>query len=112
MNVRHPKADVGRVLFALADPTRRSIVERLGRRPLSVTALSGPLGVTLTAVRQHLHVLEASHLVRTEKVGRVRVCRVEPEGLNVLKGWVESQQAMWARRLDLLADILREGDTV
>jgi DNA-binding transcriptional ArsR family regulator len=103
------KPDVGRVLFALADPTRRLIVEQLGRGSSTVTALSEPLGVTVTAVRQHLHILEGCRLVRTEKLGRVRTCQIEPEGLDTLVGWVDRQRLMWARRLDVLGDILNEG---
>ncbi|MGE0443346.1 MAG: ArsR/SmtB family transcription factor [Gemmatimonadales bacterium] len=102
-------ATVGSVLTALADPTRRSIVERLGRGPQSVTALAEPLGVTLTAVRQHLHVLEDCRLVRTEKVGRTRQCRVEPAGFLVLSQWVTAQRSLWERRFDRLAAILDEG---
>ena len=105
-----PAPDVGPVLFALADPTRRSIVERLGRGPQSVTALAEPLGVTLTAVRQHLHVLEDCRLVRTEKTGRTRQCRIEPAGLRVLSRWLDAQQSLWERRFDRLTAILAEDE--
>ncbi|HTF89220.1 MAG TPA: metalloregulator ArsR/SmtB family transcription factor [Planctomycetota bacterium] len=104
------KEDVGRVLHALADPTRRSIVERLARGPLSVSALAGPLGVTLTAVNQHLHVLEKCRLVRTEKTGRVRSCRIEAAGFGVLTSWVDAQRSIWEARLDRLGDILNEEE--
>ena len=74
------KVSIDRVLHALADPTRRTIVDRLSRGPLSVSRLATPLDMTLTAVAQHLQVLEDSRLVHTEKVGRVRTCRQKPNG--------------------------------
>jgi DNA-binding transcriptional ArsR family regulator len=106
------KPDVGTILSALADPTRRLIFEQLGRGTCSVTSLSEPLGVTVTAIRQHLHVLEGCRLVRTEKLGRVRMCQIEPEGIETLVRWVDRQRSRWARRLDLLGDLLNEGDDV
>jgi DNA-binding transcriptional ArsR family regulator len=104
------KPEISRVLVALADPTRRSIVERLARGPLSVSALALPLGVTLTAVNQHLHVLEKCRLVRTEKTGRVRSCHVETAGFDVLTGWVDRQRSIWEERLDRLGEILNEEE--
>ena len=101
-------AQVARVFHALGDPTRRAIFERLGERPHSVSGLAAPLEVTLTAVMQHLAVLEESGLVRTEKVGRVRTCRIEPQGFAVLERWVGDQRGMWERRLDRLGDFLAE----
>jgi DNA-binding transcriptional ArsR family regulator len=104
--------DVNRVFHALGDPTRRAIVERLGKRgPLSVSALAEPMGITVTAVNQHIRVLEDCRLVRTEKVGRVRSCRVEPAGFSVLSRWIDSQRSIWERRLDRMAAMLAEqGD--
>lgn len=104
------KPEISRVLVALADPTRRSIVERLARGPLSVSALALPLGVTRTAVNQHLHVLEKCRLVRTEKTGRVRSCHVETAGFDVLTGWVDRQRSIWEERLDRLGEILNEEE--
>ena len=97
------------VLNALGDPTRRAIVERLARGPQSVSALAAPLGVTLTAVGQHLQVLEESGLVRTAKVGRVRTCRIDAAGFSALEKWIGDQRSLWERRLDRLGGVL-EGD--
>jgi DNA-binding transcriptional ArsR family regulator len=87
---------------ALADPTRRAVVERLCAGPASVSELAKPLAMSLPAVMQHLAVLEASGLVRSQKVGRVRTCRVEPKALQGLERWVAERRAMWERRLDQL----------
>jgi DNA-binding transcriptional ArsR family regulator len=95
-----------KVLQALGDPTRRAIVERLARGPLSVSALAAPLGITLTAVAQHLQLLEQCGLAATEKVGRVRTCRIATAGLDVLDRWIREQRPLWERRLDNLAAIL------
>ena len=86
------------------------MVERLSRRPLSVSHLAAPLGITLTAVAQHLQVLQQSGLVRTEKTGRVRICRVDPAGLTVLEQWLAHQRSLWEERLDQLGDLLDEDD--
>ena len=103
-----PKVNVDRVFQALGDPTRRAIVEMLSERPLSVSQLATPLGITLTAVVQHLQVLEESGLVYTEKVGRVRTCRIETAGLSALEQWIADRRSMWERRLDKLGDLLNE----
>lgn len=99
------------VFHALGDPTRRAMVERLSRAPLSVSMLAEPLGITLTAVVQHLQILEASGLVHTEKAGRVRTCRIDTAGLLVVEKWVSDRRSMWARRLDKLGDLLAESDS-
>jgi DNA-binding transcriptional ArsR family regulator len=93
---------------ALADPTRRAMVERLSRGPASVSELARPLAMSLPAVVQHLHVLEASGLVRSEKVGRVRTCRIEPEALRTAEQWIIERRTSWERRLDRLGDYLAE----
>lgn len=93
---------------ALADPARRMMVERLSRGPTSVSELAQPLAMSLSAVVQHLQVLEASGLVRTEKVGRVRTCRIDPTALRTAEEWIARRRAMWARRLDRLGDYLAE----
>ena len=103
------KVKVDRVFHALGDPTRRAIVEKLSKGPLSVSALATPLDITLTAVVQHLQVLEESGLVRTEKIGRVRTCRLETAGFAVLEQWVRDRRSMWERRLDRLGDLLSES---
>jgi DNA-binding transcriptional ArsR family regulator len=84
---------------ALADPTRRVMVDRLSRGPASVTELARPLAMSLPAVVQHLQVLEASGLVRSEKIGRVRTCRIEPEALQTVEHWISERRTSWERRL-------------
>jgi DNA-binding transcriptional ArsR family regulator len=101
-------ARLDRVFHALAEPTRRAMVERLGAGPSSVSELAKPFDVTLAAVVQHLQVLEQSGLVRSEKVGRTRTYRIEPAGLHVAAQWIAERQAEWERRLDRLAAILGE----
>ncbi len=91
---------------ALAEPARRVMVERLTRGPASVSELAKPLDMSLSAVMQHLHVLEASGLVRTEKTGRVRTCRIEPQALKAAEAWLNAQRMMWEKRLDRLGDYL------
>ena len=95
-----------RLFSALADPTRRAIVERLSRQPASVKDLAAPLDMSLPAVMQHLQVLEASGLIRSEKVGRVRTCRVETSALATVEKWVAARRATWERRLDRLGAFL------
>jgi DNA-binding transcriptional ArsR family regulator len=107
-------AALDRAFQALADPTRRAIVERLARAPTSVSELARPLAMSLPAVMQHLAVLEASGLVRSEKSGRVRTCRVEPDALGRAEQWINQRRTEWESRLDRLGDYLstlaREGD--
>jgi len=91
---------------ALADPTRRIMVERLSRGPASVSALAEPLAMSLSAVVQHLQVLEESGLVRSEKVGRVRTCRIEPSTLRMAEQWITERRAVWERRFDRLGALL------
>ncbi len=95
-----------RVFHALADPSRRVIVERLCRGPASVKELAQPLAMSLPAVLQHLQLLEASGLVKSEKTGRVRTCRIEPIALSVAESWIAEQRALWEGRLDRLEDYL------
>ena len=84
------------------------MVERLSRGPASVSELAEPLAMSLPAVVQHLQVLEASGLVSSEKVGRVRTCRIEPAALRTAEQWIGERQASWERRLDRLGDYLAE----
>lgn len=107
-----PKArvDINRVFDALGDPTRRAIVDRLLERPLSVSALATPLEITLTAVGQHLQVLEESGLVRTEKIGRVRTCSLEPTGFLALQDWIKEHRSSWERSLDRLGELLTDSE--
>jgi DNA-binding transcriptional ArsR family regulator len=85
---------------ALADPTRRGLVARLSRAPASVSELARPLRMSLPGVMQHLKLLEASGLVRSEKKGRVRTCRIEPAALAAAESWIAEQRAVWEARLD------------
>jgi DNA-binding transcriptional ArsR family regulator len=96
------------VFHALTDPARRAMVERLSRSPASVSELARPLAMSLPAVMQHLDVLEASGLVRSEKIGRVRTCRVEDTALKAAEDWIAKRRAVWEQRFDRLADYLAE----
>jgi len=96
------------IFHALADPARRIIVERLSQGPASVTELAKPLAMSLPAVVQHLQVLEASGLVRSEKVGRVRTCRIEPVMLSTAEQWISQRRTSWEHHLDKLGDYLAE----
>ncbi len=93
---------------ALADPTRRAMVERLSRGPVSVSDLARPFAMSLPAVMQHLAVLESSGLVVSEKVGRVRTCRIEPVALSEAEAWINQRRSEWERRLDRLGNYLNE----
>jgi len=101
---------IDRVFHALGDPTRRSIVERLSNGPISVSQLAVPLAITLAAVVQHLQVLERSGLVRTEKSGRVRTCRIDTAGLGLLEQWIHQRRAQWEKRFDQLGELLDAED--
>lgn len=95
-----------RVFQALADETRRTMVARLVRGPASVSELAKPLAMSLPAVMQHLQVLEACGIVRSEKAGRTRTCHVEPAVLRAAEDWIVAQRTVWERRLDRLGDYL------
>ncbi len=96
------------VFQALVDPSRRSIVEQLIQKPASVKELAQPLTMSLPAVMQHLGVLEACGLIRSEKVGRVRTCHIAPAGLRVAEDWLNGQRSAWEHRLDRLGVLLAE----
>ena len=104
------KANIDRVFHALGDPTRRAMVERLSKGPISVTQLAEPLAITLAAVVQHLQILEESGLVHTEKVGRIRTCRIETAGLSVVEQWINDRRSTWERRFDRLGQLLTDPD--
>jgi DNA-binding transcriptional ArsR family regulator len=93
---------------ALADPTRRGMLARLSRAPASVSELAQPFRISLPAVLQHLQLLEASGLVRSEKKGRVRTCRIEPKALAAAESWIAEQRALWEGRADRLEAFLDE----
>ena len=104
------RSQVGPVFQALADPTRRGLVERLSSGPASVSELAEPLPMSLSAVVQHLGVLEAGGIVTTKKVGRVRTCQLDPDALDVAGSWIAGQQAAWQHRLDRLGAFLTETE--
>jgi len=104
------KPQIDRLFHALGDPTRRAILDLLSRGPTSVTRLADPLGITLTAVAQHLQILEESDLAHTEKLGRVRTCRIEPAGFSLLEKWIRDHRTHWERSLDRLSELLNEED--
>lgn len=98
--------DLDTAFLALADQTRRGIVERLAHGPASVSDLAKPLPMSLPAVMQHIAVLETAGLVRSEKVGRVRTCRLEAARLNEVETWINRQRQEWNARLDRLTAYL------
>ena len=100
--------DVNRVFHALSDATRRQMIERLSEGPVSASELAKPLGVSLAAVVQHLQLLEACSLVRSEKIGRTRLCRMEPAGLRAVEQWISDRRAQWERKFDRLGDLLAD----
>ena len=97
-----------RVLHALADPTRRAIVERLSRGSVSVSKIAEPLDMTLAAVAQHIQVLEQSGVISTRKQGRVRTCQLQPRALDIVDRWIAQRRSMWERNFDQLGEILNE----
>jgi DNA-binding transcriptional ArsR family regulator len=107
-NSAYAPAPVDLLFAALADPSRRLMVDRLACGPATVSELARPLAMSLPAVVQHLHVLEASGLVCSEKVGRVRTCRIEPSGLRAAEDWVTERRRSWEERLDRLGEYLAE----
>jgi DNA-binding transcriptional ArsR family regulator len=104
---RGPQDEIDRLFHALGDQTRRRMIEMLSERPHSVSALAGPFGITVTAIAQHLRVLEEAGLVRTEKLGRVRSCQIEQKGLTQIQQWLGDRRSTWERRLDDLSDMLK-----
>jgi DNA-binding transcriptional ArsR family regulator len=95
---------------ALSDPTRRRMVERLVRGPASVSELARPLPMALPTVVQHLKVLEDSGLVRSEKKGRIRTCRIQAKQLGAAQNWLDKQRALWEARFDRMDAIVMELD--
>jgi DNA-binding transcriptional ArsR family regulator len=101
------QAPLDRAFQALADPTRRAMVERLSRGPASVSELKRPLVMSLPAVMQHLAVLETSGLIVSQKSGRVRTCSVDPAALAEAERWIVERRMEWERRLDRLGEYLQ-----
>ena len=100
------KLDLDRVFHALADPGRRSMLERLSAGPASVSELGTPLSMSLAAVLQHVQVLEASGLVRSRKVGRTRTCMIQPAVVRSAESWLAERRELCERRLDRLGEYL------
>ena len=100
-----------RTFAALADPTRRAMVDRLAQGPATVSELAGPLPMSLPAVMLHLKVLEDCGLVKSQKAGRVRTCRIEPQMLSEAEKWVSERRRMWERNLDRLGAYLDQTKT-
>ncbi len=94
--------DLSLLFHALADPTRRSILTRLGQSPASVTDLAEPTGLRLPTVMRHLSVLEEAGLIITSKDGRIRTCAIVPEALGPARTWLDEQRAIWESRLERL----------
>ena len=101
--------DLDRVFQALADPGRRLMVERLSHGSASVSELAKPLAMSLAAVLQHVQVLEASGLIRSQKVGRTRTCSIDPVTLRSAESWLSERRSLWERRLDRLGDYLADA---
>lgn len=97
-----------RTFHALADPHRRQMLETLAAGPMSVSELARPLPMTLAAVVQHVHVLEASGLIASRKTGRVRVCEIKAGAVRTAEQWLTARRTVWERRLDRLGDVLDE----
>jgi DNA-binding transcriptional ArsR family regulator len=102
--------NIDHVFHALGDATRRAMLERLTDRPMSVSLLAEPFDMSLAAVMQHLQILEEAGLVNTEKVGRVRSCRIESKGLDLAVKWLGARRPEWDRRLDRLGALFEERD--
>ncbi len=101
--------DADQVLNALGDGTRRALIGILAQSPASVSDLANALSVTKTAVGQHVAILEACQLVASEKNGRVRMCRIDTRGIDILQGWIDARRGSWESRLGRLGDVLGEG---
>jgi DNA-binding transcriptional ArsR family regulator len=104
------KTQLDNIFHALADPTRRAIVERLSAGPASVGELAKPLTMSLAAVVQHLQLLEGCRLIASTKQGRVRTCRIEPKTLETLETWLDQRRRHWVRVFDRLAAVLDDQE--
>jgi DNA-binding transcriptional ArsR family regulator len=107
---QHADPSLDLMFQALADPTRRMMVDRLSRGPASVSELAKPFDMSLPAVVQHLQVLEHSGLVKSEKVGRVRTCSIDPGAMSLAEKWINDRRIHWEQRLDRLGEFLAAGD--
>jgi len=102
--------DLDLMFQALADPTRRAMIDRLSRGPASVSELAKPFDMSLPAVVQHLQALENSGLVSSQKVGRVRTVQIQPDALSLAEQWINDRRTMWVKRLDRVGDLLAETE--
>jgi DNA-binding transcriptional ArsR family regulator len=103
--------DLDRTFFALSDPTRRGILERLGAGPATISELAGPFGLTLNGIKKHVGILQKADLVVTEKVGRARECRLGPADLGEATDWMATHRQVWEGRLDRFARFVEESQT-
>lgn len=101
-NIHAAPPNLDRMFLALADPSRRAVLERLAEGPASVGELAKPFTMALPSLMQHLRLLEECGLIRTEKVGRVRTCRLEPQAMDAAGEWIARQRAVWEARFDRL----------
>src|SRR5437868_8436613 len=105
--------ELDRTFSALSDPTRRAILERLGRGSATISELAAPSGMSLTGLKKHVQILEQAELVSTEKRGRTRVCRLGPRQLEEASQWIEGYRRTWQERFDRLDELIerKKGST-
>lgn len=108
----HNQFALDRAFYALADPTRRAVVQRLGQGEATVSELAMPFDMALPSFMKHIRVLEEAGLIGSEKLGRVRTCKLQPKSLTVVEKWFNDQRAIWASRHDNLDSLLTklQGD--
>ena len=111
-NADKDQINVDRIFRALGDPTRRALVEKLSKGPVPASILAKTLEITLSAVIQHLQVLEESGLIHTQKLGRVRSCQIEPKGLSLAEQWLSDRRSLWTKRYDRLEKLLAAPDDI
>jgi DNA-binding transcriptional ArsR family regulator len=104
------QAELDGAFAAIADPTRRSVLQRLGRGSATITELARPFGMSLPGMKKHVRILEEAELVRTEKVGRARRCSLGPRRLDDAHAWIESYRQMLDARLDRFGELLEETE--
>lgn len=104
----HYKATLDRTFFALSDPTRRGILDRLSREPATLSQLAEPAGLTINGIKKHVRILESAELVVTAKVGRTRECRLGPAHLDDVSAWIEAYRRSWEERLDRFGAYMEE----
>jgi DNA-binding transcriptional ArsR family regulator len=105
----HYNATLDRTFFALSDPTRRGILDRLTHAPATLSELAAPFGLTLNGVKKHVGILEDVNLVATAKVGRTRECRLGPAALDDAAQWIEAHRRSWKHRLDRFGDYVEKN---